>query len=131
VKEVAMKEFRVTLGNRPGELGRLAESLARKGVSIKAVSASANGGQTTLHVIGHDIEATRAGLEDMRAKFTEQEVISLLLEDKAGELARIANQLAGAAINIDAIYLTGKAEDLVELAIAVDDVKKAKKVLEV
>jgi hypothetical protein len=126
-----MKEFRVTLGNRPGELARLAESLARKSVSIKAVASSANGGQTTLHVIGHDIEATRAGLEEMRAKYTEQEVISLLLEDKAGELARIANQLAGAGVNIDAIYLTGKAEDLVELAIAVDDVKKAKKVLEV
>jgi hypothetical protein len=126
-----MKEFRVTLGNRPGELGRLAESLARKGVSIKAVSASANGGQTMLHVIGHDIEATRAGLEEMRARYTEQEVISILVEDKAGELARIANQLAAGGVNIDAIYLTGKAEDLVELAVAVDDIKKAKKVLDV
>jgi len=125
-----MKEFRITIGNRPGELARVAESLSRKSVSIKAVCASASGGQVILHIIGHDMEATRAGLQEMRAQFTEQEVISVLLEDKAGELARVANQLAGAAVNIDAIYLTGKAEDLVELAIAVDDVKKAKKVLE-
>ena len=124
-----MKEFRITLGNRPGELARMAESLARKGVSIKSVAASASGGQVTVHLLGHDVEATRAGLEEMRAQFTEQEVISLLLEDKAGELARIASQLGAGGVNIDAIYLTGKAEDLVELALAVDDLKKAKKAL--
>jgi hypothetical protein len=125
-----MNEFRIILGNRPGELARVAESLSRKGVSIKAVAASAGGGQVTLHLIGHDVEATREALLGMRAQFTEQEVITLLLEDKAGELARVANQLADASINLDAIYLTGKADDLVELAIAVDDIKKAKKILE-
>ncbi len=125
-----MKEFRVILGNRPGELARLAESLARHGVNIKAISGSASGGQVTIHLIGHDVEATRAGLEAMRAQFTEQEIISLLLEDKAGEIARVANTLANAGINIDAIYLTGKADSLVELALAVDDVKRAKKFLE-
>ena len=124
-----MKEFRVILTNRPGELSRLAENLSRRSVNIKALAAIASGGQVTLHLIGHDLEATRAGLQDMRAQFTEQEVISLLLEDKAGELARIANQLGSAGINLDAIYLTGKADELVELAVAVDDVKKAKKVL--
>jgi hypothetical protein len=124
-----MKEFRITIGNRPGELARVAESLSKKGVSIKAVCASASGGQVILHLIGHDMEATRAGLQEMRAHFTEQEVVVVLLEDKAGELARVANQLAGAGINLDAVYLTGKADDLVELAFAVDDVKKAKKIL--
>ena len=46
-------------------------------------------------------------------------------------LARVAEQLAEAGINVDAIYLTGKVEDLIELALAVDDVKKAKKILDV
>jgi hypothetical protein len=126
-----MKEFRVTLGNRPGELARVAESLARKSVNIKSVAASALSGQVVLHLIGHDVEATRSALDEMRAKYTEQEVVILLLEDRAGELARIANQIAGAGLNLDAIYLTGKADNLVELAIACDDVKKAKKILEV
>jgi hypothetical protein len=126
-----MKEFRIIIGNRPGELARLAESLARHGVNIKAVTATATGAQVTMHLIGHDVEATRSGLEAIRAQFTEQEVIPLLLEDKAGEIARIANTLANAGINIDAIYLTGKADDLVELALSVDDVKRAKKFLNV
>ncbi|MBI4601847.1 MAG: hypothetical protein HY721_07785 [Planctomycetes bacterium] len=126
-----MKEFRITVGNRPGELARVAENLSRKDVNIKAIAASASGGTVTLHLIGHDIEATRAGLTEMRAQFTEREVIPLLLEDKAGALAVVAKQLADAGINIDAIYLTGKADDLIELALAVEDVKKAKKVLNV
>jgi len=126
-----MKEFCITIGNRPGELARVAESLARHGVNIKAVAATASGAQVTLHLIGHDIEATRASLEAMRAQYTEQEIISLLLEDKAGEIARVANTLSSAGINLDAIYLTGKTDDLIELALAVDDVKRAKKFLNV
>ena len=55
-----MKEFRITIGNRPGELARLAESLARHGVNIKAVTATATGAQVTLHLIGHDVEVTPA-----------------------------------------------------------------------
>lgn len=124
-----MKEFRITLGNRPGELARVAENLSRAGVNIKAVSTTAEGNQVTVHLIGHDVEATRAALTEMRAEFTEQEIINLLLEDRAGELARVANQLGDAGVNIDAIYLTGKADDLIELAVAVDNIKKAKSVL--
>ena len=125
-----MKEFRVTIGNRPGELARVAENLARHEVSLKSVSASNEANQVTLHVIGHDVQATRSALQSMRAQFKEQEVVQILLEDGAGELARVANMISDAGINMDAIYVTGKADDMIELAVAVDDVKKAKKVLE-
>jgi len=125
-----MKEFRVIVGNRPGELARVAESLGREGVNLKSISATAGGNQVTVHFIGHDVEAIRAGLNNMRAQFKEQEVLTLLLEDGAGELANVLNKMGDAGINLDAIYLTGKAEDLIEIAVAVDDVKKAKKLLE-
>ena len=126
-----MKEFRITMGNRPGELARVAENLSRQGVNIKALSVTAGANQVTCHLIGHDVDATRTALQEVRAQFLEQEVIELLLEDSAGALARVAEQLAEAGINVDAIYLTGKVEDLIELALAVDDVKKAKKILDV
>lgn len=124
-----MKEFRVTMGNRPGELARVASALSRQGVSIKALAASAGGNQVALHLVGHDVEATRSGLEAAGIQFQESEVLLLLLEDKAGEIARIASQLADAGVNLTAIYLAGRADDLVEVVVAVDDIKKAKKVL--
>ena len=54
----------------------------------------------------------------------------LLLEDKAGEIARISNELAEAGVNLNAVYLAGRADDLVEVVVATDDIKKTKKALE-
>jgi hypothetical protein len=42
----------------------------------------------------------------------------------------VANRLGDAGVNLEAIYVIGLAEGLVELAIASDDPKKAKKILE-
>ena len=46
--------------------------------------------------------------------------------DRPGEIARVAN----AGLNVHAVYVIGLEGDLVELAFAVDDAKKAKKALE-
>jgi hypothetical protein len=127
--EVAMKEFRITMSNRPGELARVASALGRQGVSIKALAASASANQVTLHLVGHDVEATRAGFKSANIAFQEHEVLMVLLEDKAGEIARVASQLADGGVNLTAVYLAGRADDLVEVVLAPDDVKKAKKIL--
>ncbi len=121
-----MKEFRITLSNHPGELAHIAEALSHKGVNLRSIAASAEGNLVTVHLIGHDVDATRSGLESVGAKFKEQEILQLILEDKAGELANVAAKLSAANVNIDAIYLTGRADDMVEIAVAVDDIKKAK-----
>lgn len=125
-----MKEFRVTLSNRPGELARVATSLSRQDVSIKALAATAQSNQVILHLIGHDIEATRSGLESADIDFEEHEAMMLLLEDKAGEIARVSSTLAEAGVNLSAIYLAGRADDLVEVVVVADDMKKTKKLLE-
>jgi hypothetical protein len=54
----------------------------------------------------------------------------VLLENKAGEVTGLAAKLADAGLNLDALYVVGLAGDMVELAISVDDVKKAKRILE-
>ena len=54
----------------------------------------------------------------------------VLLENKAGVLASVTERLGEAGINLEAIYVTGVADDLVELAIVCNDPKKAKKVLQ-
>jgi hypothetical protein len=54
----------------------------------------------------------------------------VLLENKAGILASVTNRLGDEGINLEALYVTGIADDLVELAIISDNPKKAKKILE-
>jgi hypothetical protein len=82
-----------------------------------------------MRFIPDDVDAARSALSDKNIRFDEHEVISILLENKAGELTGVASKLSEAGVNLEAIYLVGVAEDLIELAIAADDIKKAKKAL--
>ena len=125
-----MREVVIQATHQAGELARIANALSLKGVNIKSVAALAIGHQGLVRIIPDDIEATRRGLEDANIRFEEKEVVTVLLENKAGELTGVAAKLADAGINLDAAYVVGLAGDMVELALAVNDVKKAKKLLE-
>ena len=60
----------------------------------------------------------------------ESEVHTVLLENKAGALADVARRLGDEGVNLEAAYLTGVLDDLVEIAFVCDDPKKVKKLLE-
>ena len=125
-----MRDFAVHLTHRPGELAQVANALARKSVNLKAVAGLTMGNQGLLHLIADDVEAARSAFRESNIRFEENEVVTVLLENQAGELAGVAAKLANAGVNLHAIYVVGLDGDLVELAIVSDDVKKAKKVLE-
>jgi hypothetical protein len=125
-----MRDFAIPLSHKPGELGRVANVLSRAGVNIKSVAAMAFGHQGMVRIIADDVEAARAALHESNIRFEESELATVLRENKAGELADVADRLANAGINLQACYIIGLEGDLIELALAVDDVKKAKKVLE-
>ena len=77
-----------------------------------------------------DRNTARSAFRESNIRFEENEVVTVLLENQAGELAGVAAKLANAGVNLHAIYVVGLDGNLVELAIIADDVKKAKKVLE-
>ena len=125
-----MRDCSIQLTNHPGDLGRVAQALARRGVNIKALAAISVGGVAIAHILPDDIVAARSAFEAASIRFTESEVHLVLLENKPGVLATITNRLGEGGINLEAIYVTGIADDLMELAIVSDNPKKAKKILE-
>jgi hypothetical protein len=125
-----MTEFAIHVGNRPGELARIATALSRYGVNIRSVCAQANGSEATLRILPDHPDPARAALEKDRIAFEETEVVTVLLENRAGELARISQRLAEAKVNLRALYLTGIVDNLVELAIVADDAARARQALE-
>lgn len=125
-----MRDFAIHMTHRPGELARVANALSRTGVNIKSVAALTLGNQGLVRFIADDIEAARSALNQANIPFEEHELVTTLLENKAGELADVAGKLANANVNMLAAYVVGLDGDLVELALAVDDPKKAKKALE-
>jgi hypothetical protein len=125
-----MRDFAIHLTHRPGELGRVANALAKQGVNIKSLAAMAFGNQAVLRLIADDVDAARTALAESHINYEESELATILLENRAGEIALTADRLASAGVNVEAIYVIGLDGDLVELAIASSDAKKAKKALE-
>ena len=124
-----MKDFSIQLTDRPGDLARVAEALSRGGVNIKGLAAVSIGRVALAHIIPDDIEAARSALEESNIRFTESEVHTVLLENKAGQLADVVRRLSEAGVNLEALYLTGVLDDLIEVAIVSDNSKKVKKLL--
>ena len=125
-----MRDFSIPLTHRPGELGRVANALAKKRVNIKSVAGMTLGSQAAVRIIADDVDAARTALKEANVTFEESELATVLLENQAGELANVADKLNNAGLNLQAVYVIGLDGDLVELAIACNDVKKAKKALE-
>ena len=125
-----MKDCSIQLTNHPGDLARVAQALAHRGVNIKALAAITVGSVAMARILPDDIVVARSALEAAHIRFTESEVHIVLLENKAGVLASVTNRLGDEGINLEAIYMTGIADGLIELAIVSDNPKKAKKILE-
>jgi hypothetical protein len=125
-----MRDFAIHVTHRPGEIARVAGALAKKDVNIKSMAGLGINTQGVLRVIADDVGAARTALTEAHIPFEECELVTALLENKAGELADVAGKLANVGVNVEAIYVIGLDGDLVEVALAVNDVKKAKKALE-
>ena len=125
-----MRDCSIQLTNHPGDLARVAQALGRRGVNIRALAAITVDGKAITRILPDDIVVARSAFEAANIRFTESEVHIVLLENKAGVLANVTSRLGDAGVNLEALYVTGVADDLVELAIASDNPKKAKKVLD-
>jgi hypothetical protein len=125
-----MRDFVIHLSHRPGELAGVTNALSLQGVNVKSLAAMTLGNEALLRLIPDDVEAARTALRDANIRFEEKELVNVLLENRAGELTGVAAKLADAGLNLEAAYVVGLADDMIEIALAVDDVKKAKKLLE-
>jgi len=125
-----MRDCSIQLTNKPGDLARVAQALAHRGVNIKALAALSMNGMALTRILPDDIVGARSAFEAAHIRFTESEVHLVLLENQAGVLANVGERLGEAGVNLEAMYVTGVADGLVELAIVSDNPKKAKKILE-
>jgi hypothetical protein len=124
-----MTDFAIRLTHRPGELARVATALARYGVNVKSLAALAVDGHALVHILPDEPDAARAALSATDIAFEERAVVTVVLENRAGEVARVAARLGDAKVNLRAVYVTGVVDNLVELAIVADDAEKAREAI--
>ena len=124
-----MKDFAIRLGHEPGELARVAMVLSRYGVNVRSLAALSIDDTAAVHILPDDPEPAREALTKSSIAFEETEVFTVLLENRAGEVAKLAGRLAAEKVNLRAMYVTGVVDNLVELAIVADDAARAREVV--
>ena len=124
-----MKEFDVYVQNKPGELAKICEMLGDHGVNIRAISSERGNERPMIRIVTDDETTTKSALARTRIGYDVKDVIAVRMQDRPGELGKIARKLARAMVNVDSIYILGKDGGATEIALTVDNIQKAQSVL--
>jgi hypothetical protein len=124
-----MQVFLVDLKNKPGELARVTEAIAAKGVDITGVSGATCSDSGRVAFIVSDDATTRTAFNESGFKYTELEATDTALRQEPGTLAKAARRLADAGINIEALLPIGMQGNEVHVAFVTSDAAKARQVL--
>ncbi len=98
------KQLAIFLDNRPGMLARVADALAEAKINVYAITTSDTVDHSVIRLVVSDPIKALHVFEERGALVVEDDVVMLEGTNKAGELARIAQQLADAKINIEYCY---------------------------
>lgn len=124
-----MNAFIVELKNQPGEVARVSEAIAQKGIDITAFSGVTCGGSGTIALLTNDEAGTRTALREAGCQAREIEVVGTALENRPGTLAKATRKLADAGINIEVALPIGMDGGRATLAFGTDNPAKAKEIL--
>jgi hypothetical protein len=123
-----MNAFVVEVQNRPGELARVSETLAARGVNLLVYSMGLNG-RGDVVFLASDEETTRSTLGDAGVSFREFPLIFIRMEDTPGQTAAATRKLADEAINIQIWLPVDTRKESFTVALGVDNAETAQKVL--
>ncbi len=122
------KDFRIYLPNKPGQLVKICFALSSKSINIKTISGIA-GTPPVLALVTDQQEETRAVLDELGLEYDESDILIANFSNISGEIARFAQWLADAGVNISAIYMLGEKNGKGEIAFTVSDIEVARQVL--
>ena len=126
-----MTQLSVHMENRPGALAELTEALVDSGVNVMAISFPDTGEFGTVRVLTDDVDEARAVLQDGGFAHAAVDVLAVHLPHRPGALAKTARLLADGHVVIRYAYATiPSGEDSALCILCVDDIHKAKKVLD-
>ena len=124
-----MKEYKVFVQDKPGELARVTEVLADKAVNIRAIASEGAKESSFLRIVTGDVATTEKAFRQAGFKYQANEIMNVELLDRPGELAKVARRLARAGVNVESLYILGTKNGKTEFAMVVSDMEKAKAAL--
>ena len=120
-------DITVLIDDLPGALAQVGEVLGKAGINIDGYCSFTSGIKTQLHVLVQDAEAARSALDAAGLQvLQEREVLTVDMEDRPGELGKVARRIAEAGVNIDMVYMGTESR----LVVAAYDLDKARQAAE-
>jgi hypothetical protein len=123
-------QFVVQLKNEPGSMATLAETLAARGVDLRAIGGGGIGDAGHVIMTTADDDTTRQVLDEGGYTYIEDESILAEVDDRPGGMAALARQLADAGVNIYGHLFLGRWGDRAMFAFVVDRPDVARPILE-
>ena len=100
-------QLAVFLANRPGALARVCDALAKAEINIHALATSDTVDHTVVRMVVSDPTKALMLLGEAGVLALETEVLMIETASEPGVLAKIAERLANAEVNIEYAYLAG------------------------
>lgn len=121
-------EIVIEAEDRPGMMASLGELMGEAEVNITAAAAFTHDGRGFLHFVVQEADRAVSALREACWEVVRvQEVLTISLDDRPGELGRFARRLADAGINITSLYIAGGRAGDKEMVVAVDDLHRARR----
>jgi hypothetical protein len=98
------KQLALFLENRPGALARVCSALSEANINIYAISTSDTVDHIVVRMVVNDPATALKLFEERGALVVQSEVLMIDGNNKPGSLARMANLLGEARINIEYVY---------------------------
>ncbi|OGW36555.1 MAG: hypothetical protein A2Y97_03335 [Nitrospirae bacterium RBG_13_39_12] len=123
------KQLYVTMKNKIGLLSEVSTAVAGAKVNIYAICAYGMEEKAFFMLVTDSPAKAKKALSKLGGKISEDEVISVDLPNKAGELQKVAKKIAGAGIDIVYVYGTAGTGKISTCIFKTADDKKAIKVI--
>jgi hypothetical protein len=120
----SMKEFEIFTQKTPEQISNILDSIAAAGINIKAISTERRNNDYVIKIVTSDEATTEKTLARNKVKYNINDIITIQLIDRPGELAKITKMLAKKKINIESIYILEKGNGETSIALLTDDNNK-------
>lgn len=119
-----MSAFTVEFENQSGELARLCEAMASRGINI-VICGAAHGDAGTVAFIADDEAAARAALAGAEIEYDEHEALTVRMDNVPGAGATTFRKLADAGVNVDLLLPVRVSAEEFLAVICADDLNAA------
>ncbi len=99
-------DISVVLNDQPGALAQVAETMGKAGINIEGYCSFPSAGKSFLHILVNEMEGVQEALGEVGVQVERQrEVFTVDVEDRPGELGKVARFIADSGVNIDMVYM--------------------------